>query len=253
MKKIILLIAAMAMIIGCQNDKPSNGVYSLNSNQETLLYTSTFQLEVKGGTAKATWSSRNEFVAKVDQNGLVAAQHVGQVDILCEVGSQTLECKIIVAPTSTLYAEPLLSFGQSAAEIKNTETREFIDQDTESLSYRDDDGNIVMYMFESDMMSTCAILLPISTEAKEVVEFLTERYIYLGQEVDYFLWASNTVGVALSVVKSGVLVMYVPLDETYSAISANKSSFESLVPAGVLYDDQRSQEISGKIKSLLAK
>lgn len=78
---------------------PVTGI-SLNKNETTIARGATEQLtatvEPEGTGSTVAWSSDNEEVAKVDQNGLVTAVGKGTANITATAGGQSASCAVTV-------------------------------------------------------------------------------------------------------------------------------------------------------------
>ena len=80
---IILLVAVIFIMTGCNTE-----------TNEYYLYTGdVILLEFE---EKCTWSSTNELVAKVDENGVVTALSMGETMIIAEANNNQYEFKVIV-------------------------------------------------------------------------------------------------------------------------------------------------------------
>ena len=99
-KKLILivLIAAIALLIACNSENPSPDVVTVQSveiisvGNPIIEKGSTLKLDVKVNPDNATdqavsWSSNDESVASVDENGLVTGISAGETTITAAVGS----------------------------------------------------------------------------------------------------------------------------------------------------------------------
>lgn len=109
MKRLFVLLPLITLLFGCNNksnSKPSGGgeviqnAITLNVNTISLSEEKTFQLEA---TVDPTlqkyllfWSSENEDVALVDDNGLVTAVKKGYTIIVAQVGKYFARCAIEV-------------------------------------------------------------------------------------------------------------------------------------------------------------
>lgn len=67
------------------------------NKSETVVYTrKTVKLKVIGNSGKATWSSGNKKVAKVDSKGKVTGIKAGKATIKAKIGNKTYQCKVTV-------------------------------------------------------------------------------------------------------------------------------------------------------------
>lgn len=114
-------------------------------------------------------------------------------------------------PQNGMYNEPLINFGASKAEIKKQEKRVFLEENETGLMFQ---GNnyVIVYLFKSSKLASSAAVLPLKTDAKKLVSFLSSRYDILGEEDDMFFWQTKNkqMTVAVSVETTGIYVMYMP-------------------------------------------
>ena len=109
MKRLFVLLPLITLLFGCNNkssSKPSGGgeviqnAITLNVNTISLSEEKTFQLEATVDPALQKyllfWSSENEDVALVDDNGLVTAVKKGYTIIVAQVGKYFARCAIEV-------------------------------------------------------------------------------------------------------------------------------------------------------------
>ena len=133
-----------------------------------------------------TYESSDEYVAKVDENGVVSGVHVGEcvITITTDKGIAT-ECKVTIVPKSTLYTEPYLVFGGSMADVKAHEKRELVGEIENYYLYYHGENKYVIdveYYFIDGELDECTVWL----ESDEYVDycfdectsFLFERYFY---------------------------------------------------------------------------
>ena len=95
-----LLFSASIIFTACDRDEPVASV-SLNHSTLTLIVGESQRLIATILPADATnqnvrWTSSDEAVATVDDNGLVTAVSLGTATITAQAGSQTAVCEIIV-------------------------------------------------------------------------------------------------------------------------------------------------------------
>lgn len=109
MKRLFVLLPLITLLFGCNNksnSKPSGGgeviqnAITLNVNTISISEEKTFQLEATVDPALQKyllfWSSENEDVALVDDNGLVTAVKKGYTIIVAQVGKYFARCAIEV-------------------------------------------------------------------------------------------------------------------------------------------------------------
>lgn len=246
MKKILLLIAFLAVVTSC--DKSTDA--TIDPQSVELKVSQTQQLTTNGD-AVSDWTSSDTFVATVTSEGMVTALHVGQATIWATVYGKKQSSAIRVVPTYNSFSEPLIDWGLSRAAIKEREKRTF-DQETESIVlYKEPRTLGVVYLFENDRMTASGVVLPLSFDPKELVGFLNERYSLKGQSGDLYIWQSkdNSVMVAVGVESVGIIVAYVPISKSATAgaarlIQENRSVIEPLNR----YSDQELTDIKAALR-----
>lgn len=140
-----------------------------------MHYEDTQQLTAEGATQ---WTTENDFVATVNQNGLVTGGHVGTTRIIAHSGKESASATITITPKYTLYDTPLLDFGVSKSVIKSKETHT-LDSETDKYLYYTYTKNghtcIVSYSFTDGNLSMVLVMLNQSDYAQTGF-YLLERY-----------------------------------------------------------------------------
>lgn len=124
MKKLYLLIIISSLVlIGCTKKVESVTIspeeIELNADNHE-----TYQLKVvvdpKSATKQLTWTSSNEFVATVNDNGIVQSKDIGECTITAQAGDKSANCLVIVYDATTTLqsitftdASKTISVGQS--------------------------------------------------------------------------------------------------------------------------------------------
>ena len=193
----LLLIGLLSIIIsGCNKDKSPPEIASIEALPISMYFDETAKLSIKyfplDATAPVsyTYKTSDEYVAVVDNKGVVRGKHVGEcvITIATDKGI-TNKCMVTIKPRSTLYREPYLVFGASVADIKAYEKRTLVYEDEddvgEFLIYEGENKYVesVEYDFENSKLVDCFVFL--STIDLETFEyclneaelFLFERYI----------------------------------------------------------------------------
>lgn len=147
MKKILFLLAMLPMLVftACSDDDENS--LSLDKSEISLYYEDEIKLIASDNV---TWSSEDEFVAKVSSNGIVEGGHVGKTFIVASNGAETVKCAVEVKPKYNTFVEPVLDFGANKADIKAKEKRELVTDNATSLGYKDSkDGVAIIYTFKT--------------------------------------------------------------------------------------------------------
>ncbi|MCC8088871.1 MAG: Ig-like domain-containing protein [Rikenellaceae bacterium] len=117
--KQLLTFLFLLLVVSCKKDdkEPDIPVVSdpkLNHTSYSLKVPNTVQLTLTEGTIEnLKWSSDDNFVATVSDNGLVTAQHVGTTIIR----ANELSCKITVSAQYAYYIELVTDWGMSVEDI----------------------------------------------------------------------------------------------------------------------------------------
>ena len=179
------LVISSFIFVGCP---PDNNHITLNVSEKTLYHEDVYQIDAKSKSA-ITYSSENEYYAKVSETGLVTAMFVGETNILLSNKYDSKTFKVIVSPRSNLYPEPDVKFGDS----KNSILAKFGAPDLEIGPPDIENGSgilygnysnsapVLMFLFdESNKMTSYAIMVK-SSYSSELADFLQKRYLFVSQ------------------------------------------------------------------------
>ena len=215
MRKVLFLLPVLVFLFlyGCSSDD-ENTKLSLNKSAVTLNYKTTEQLEASG---KVEWTSENDFVASVNENGVIEGKHVGKTFIVASNGTEEVKCAVEVTPKYNIYREPILDFGITKEELKGRENRELLSETSTAIKYRGNSGSAaseIAYAFKNDKMNGAGALLK-SSYSSVIMDFLIERYQAAFQEDGVFYFIDGTTSnytkfVSLSIGSSGIIIMYTP-------------------------------------------
>lgn len=188
--------------------------FSISEKNLTLHFEETEQLSA---TATADWKSENDFVAKVNSNGLVEGNHVGKTNIIATSTDGSAKCEVEVVPVYSTYKEPFLEFGASKATVKSKETRKLYNENSEIITYEGENSNVklVGYNFDDNgKLSGVAVAVSFASTS-EVTKFLLERYQPVTEEDGVYVFINNNINdytmfVTLSVESSYIGIVYLP-------------------------------------------
>ena len=232
MKKVLLmLVVTMPFIFGNCSSDDDEKEFSIN---ETGLILHSGEKRQLHATENAGWDTESNFVAKVDETGLVTGNHVGETYILANNGSETAKCKVEVVPVYHTYETPILEFGVGKSTIKSKETRTLNREEETVLLYNGENKAIlgVAYLFENGTLGAAAAYISYSY-AEETANFLAERYQVIGQENETFYFLNNDLkntdkadlGITLSIEKGFLMVLYMPFKN-----NKNSTCIKSISP-----------------------
>ena len=187
MKKWISIFSlSLVFLFSCSKDNTDN--IGLTTSEKTLNYGDTYQIEA---TSESTisYTVENEYHASISETGLVTAGYVGETDITLSNAEDSKVFKLTVSPTSNLYPEPEEKYGTSKSEIE----AEYGTPDSETSSvilYSDYSTNapFVMFSFDTnDKLIGYAVIVK-TAYSSELGTFLNERYVYVGQSDDTYVF-----------------------------------------------------------------
>ena len=218
MKRMYLIVLTFMVLFASCSSKDSDP-FTISASQISMTADGTQTLTA---SEAATWTSESEFVATVSAAGLVTGQHVGETTIRAAAGDKAATCKVNVVPVYYTYTEPILDFTADKATIKSKEKRTLYKENGDYLTFKGENSGIVgvIYGFENNKLHSVAVGVTYS-KAEEVANFLKERYLYVGEKEDMFLFANNslslaTMAVSLSVQDGYVMILYIPYTATKS-------------------------------------
>ena len=212
---LMLLFIASFFTTSCSNndDEPDLSIPST----QTLLVGESFNLGFEGA-----WTSSDEFVASVDNNGIIKANHVGK----CTISYGKNSCLVKVDATSNFMEEPLCEWGMNKSTVisicgKNYQTN------GNSIAYSTGVSKtpLIMYSFTNDKLIGSAIAVS-TNYIESAIIFLKERYKYLGIDdgTYYFINGStlekSTTAISLSLLNSNYWsIVYIPSNDSRSTVN----------------------------------
>lgn len=199
MKKILSVLAILLAVVfssvafsSCSSDDGTE-TSSFGFSKDTYMTVVGRSGKVSFNGSASSWNSSNDFIASVESDGTITANHVGKCEITASAGRQSAKCTIDVEPIYTTYTDPLIKWGASKADVKAYEKRNLQKEDDKALYYTIDKGAVkgLSYNFEDGKLK--AVLVVIDHEyntsiATEMAAFLKERYrvISVSSKVSYF-------------------------------------------------------------------
>ena len=228
-------LCAMPLISSCSDDDDDNDSFSVNPSSVSLNSLDTEQLTTDDGRI-VTWSTSDDFVATVDDNGLLKAVHVGEASVTAtDSKGATAVVSVTVEPKHNLYVEPCVKWGISKDVLKGIDKREIVTDDDDALLLEAGGSAMrILYTFKDGALNAAAVSVSLAYSST-LAEFLFERYEYLGQYDDYFIFKDNKgLSVILSVTKSYLLVVY-SADASSKSLSVDPAeALSGILPADVL-------------------
>ena len=212
---------ALALPVGltftaCGDDEEKDPEIFLNTQAVDIDWNKTTTLT---STEKsAVWSSSDDFIASVDDKGVVTANHVGEAIIKASIPGAEASCKVTVKATDSSFTRPILDFGASQSKVAG-QVSGLVKNDEMStadiLFYGTTDAYgypWYIYNFEKDALVSSSLTVEFVNEDSfnNLANYLDQYY----QEVSYneetlvYTYAN-----AETVAKSTVIVRVSPNDE----------------------------------------
>lgn len=220
-----VLAAATIVLSGCGKEDDVDNSILLTSSNQTLFYDDEFQIDATS-SLPITYTSEDEYHAKVSASGLVTAGRVGETNIVLSNGKDTKKIKITVRPESNLYPEPELTFGMTRAAVKSKLGTP--DSETDAgMGWTNYSTNapILMCLFdEADKLESYSVMVK-TAYSSELGTFLGERYVPFSiDEENYTILCVNgltldtaTMLIGASVYNSSYwMVTYIPYTQSRS-------------------------------------
>ncbi len=225
----ILMVVLAVSFTGCKKEK----LITLPMTSTTLHHGETYQIAAECENP-ITYSSANEYHAKVSSSGLVTAKFVGNTIVTLQSEEDTKTFSVTVSPMSNLYAEPNISFG----ETKNSVISKLGTPDAttdDGLGYNNYSSAAQMLLVlldEHDKVKGYGVIVK-SSYTSELSDFLGERYDYVGYSNEIFVYrnaltnAETTMVVGMQLYNVNYwMVVYAPYD---SKDNLNIASFDELM------------------------
>lgn len=172
----ILMVILAVSFTGCKKEK----LITLPMTSTTLHHGETYQIAAECENP-ITYTSANEYYAKVSSFGKITAQYVGRTTIRLASEDDNRVFTVTVAPESNLYPEPNIRFG----ETKNSVISKLgtPDSTTDSgIGYNDYSPNAPMLLVmldDNDCVEDYAVIVK-TAYSSELSTFLSERYKFIG-------------------------------------------------------------------------
>lgn len=215
--KFVCLVVVTIGILGC-NEKNAEPKLELANKEITLFYDQAYQIELKRGEVtvpfnEVTRSSSDEFVGRINEDGLFEAAHIGEAVVTLTHGGDVVKLKVNVQPRQTFLKEPKLPFGGDKIAIKQFETRSLQIENAAELFFKGENADInsVIYQFNNNTYRSATVTFPNSSLLlSRIGEFYAERYTYVGQlnGFDSFVNKENTMTIMLKHTDASLSAVY---------------------------------------------
>ena len=229
-----MLLSLSTILVACGKDDEEDN-FTVDKQSITLTHDAT---ETVIASANATWTSDNEFVATVGNNGVITGNHVGEATITATSGGQSKTVKVTVKPKYNTITEPVIDFGLSKSEIKSKISGTPDTEEDYTLNYKISKSELLMYMFDESTgkleSSAWGSIDALSIVPSELVGFLTERYQPITSKDNYYFFANSnkletaTMVVTFTIIKGNLLIMYTPYEHKATS-KASVKEYEKMM------------------------
>ena len=220
-KTAILITVLLPFLAGCQKEAAN---LTVSPNEITLYAEGTKTITTNA--SNATFSSKDEYYAEVDETGIVTANKVGETSITVSGNGLTKEVPVTIIPKYDLYPDIDVLVGKSKSEVTKLLGSNYKSSTTSSgqevwtyVSYNSYTAGLG-FTFKSNGTVEYA-MAAISTEYTSMLtKALIERYNIAGMQNDYYFFLNHgeKVVIALTVYSASALaVMYMENTESKAA------------------------------------
>lgn len=216
MKQLIFAFIILLIVSGCKKDDPAP-VLTVPHENVDLEVGMTYQVIATGGES-FIYQSKDDFVATINNAGIISAKHVGRVEITVSSTAGTVSIYVKVNPKISLYDEPFTNWNLTRSEIL-TQLGAPDMEDGNSIAYLSSNPAVFLYMYTFNALSklTGSAVAVKSEYVYILSDFIDERYQYYDSSEGVMMFINSTdredatVVVGITVVDSNtILVGYIP-------------------------------------------
>lgn len=173
---------------------PEEEVYELNTLPMEVLTRDSFALEVVPATTGWTFSSKNEHIASVSSSGIVTTHVMGTTTLYARYAKSGFvdSVQITVKPRTTYFQEPYLVFFVPQQTISDVEEQDYYAAgwgESWTCTYYAREYGIgypmdLVYYFNTNDEYTFSTLCFNKQFAKDVMDHVSDRYIFMREKSD---------------------------------------------------------------------
>src|SRR5574344_2435462 len=174
MKRFFLCSIAIVLFSAVMSCSKDDDEFSITSSKSVEL-TSKGTSQITCSDSKASYSSEDEYVATVSDNGLITAKRIGETYI--DVNGQKA-VKVTVKPLVTSFIEPQFLFGATKNEVIAKVGSNYSSSTDTGIAYIPTSGKVKGYAYLLKNGKVTAVAMIVSTLYMEsLTDFLLERYV----------------------------------------------------------------------------
>lgn len=205
-KSVWMLAVALPFAFASCSDSNEDDPMTLDQTSVTINYDG--EATVKASEKNCIWESSNPFVATVDNNGKIKAEHVGEAVIIATKEGKSAKCNVTVNATNNNFTMPIINWGNTIDQVKKGmielfgNTVELGIDEKDALGYTTG-GAFPLYTYafiNGGLKASSLVVTADMDETKDLEGFLDQRYMQYG-ETDYgFLYRNAATADAATVV-----------------------------------------------------
>lgn len=178
---ILSLLYLATLFTSCKDDEKDG--FIISPKEMNLVAGETKTIKVNGGVSGYDFISGNQYIASVENDGVITALRVGQTDIrVRDKNNSTAKCRVKVTGKNKMYIEPCMKFESGISQVKSFEKRTLKREDSETLYYSGENPMVyeISYSFINNKLIGSSVLIPGNkTNAELLGRFIAERYIII--------------------------------------------------------------------------
>lgn len=227
----VLFAVLCFAITSCTKEK----TITLSDTSITLHHGETHQIPAQCDNP-ITYTSANEYHAKVSSTGLITAQYVGSTTIRLSSDDDTKNFNVTVAPQSNLYPEPNIRMGATRSSvISSLGTPDYTDANSIGYTSYSTNASFLIVLFDnSNCVKSYAVVVGTS-HTNSLRTFLGERYVYVGTSGGTTFYrngltpSSSTLAIGMEVYDlSYWMVAYLPYNGKENNMAAIRSILKTI-------------------------
>lgn len=206
MKKLLLLSLIALVIYSCDDnvDTPIRILVDdirLDKSEINMHYdesdslTLTFLPIDADSFPEINWTNSDDHVATFNKNTMViTGKKIGSTTLTVQSsdGSLSDQCTITISPIIEWYREPMLDYNATKVGVKSYETRQLIEETTNTLIYEDTlpGVSLVTYIFDESIFIGSIVFIELLF-GDSLLTYLDERYEFVGYDGEIILFKDN--------------------------------------------------------------
>lgn len=214
MKKLLFLLAGLAIMTACNQTKPDpnpgptptpGGDPMINRTEAKIKTLDTVHIFIANAPGKYEWTTTDMYMLQPLNDEFIQFQAFafGEVTLSTEIDGKTYSCKITIdkyVDDAPRYDMPIVKWGATKAEVmaEAAKTCTFVKEETKEglvlVSYTKNaptiapKGQEISYVFENDLLIELMTIAKYNDEEQAAFAWLytLERSLYLGQDKDKY-------------------------------------------------------------------